>query len=87
MTLDEARQAIVERDRAIKETWAPDAWAMFVVTVAGHIQLSLNRPKHWPLYTLDIPAGTADWLDQFKRGLVEMDDAISALRLAKEMGN
>lgn len=86
MTLDEARQAIVGLDAEIKEVWAPDAWAMFVCTVAGHLQLSLNRPKHWPLATFDIKADAPDWLDQFKAGIEEMRGAISALRLAKEMG-
>lgn len=86
MNLDEARAVIVELDREIKEVWAPDAWAMFVVTVAGHIQLSLNRPKHWPLATHDIPATADDWLDQFKAGIGEMRGAIAALRLAKETG-
>jgi len=86
MTLDEARQAIIALDAEIKEAWAPDAWAMFVCTVGGHLQLSLNRPKHWPLAALDIPADAPDWLDLFKAGIEEMRRYVSALRLAKEIG-
>jgi hypothetical protein len=85
MTLDEARAVVIELDAEIKEAWAPDAWAMFVCTVAGHLQFSLNRPKHFPLATCDIPADAPDWLDRFKQGAREMRDAIAALRMAKEM--
>lgn len=85
MTLEEARALVIELDAEIKRTWAPDAWAMFVCTVGGHIQFSLNKPKSWPLATFDIKADAPDWLDQFKRGADEMRDAIKAIKLAKEM--
>lgn len=86
MTLEEARQLVIDLDAEIKRVWAPDAWAMLIITVAGHLQFSLNRPKHWPLATFDIKADAPDWLAQVKQGAEEMRDAIAALVLAKEMG-
>lgn len=85
MTLEEARNLIIQLDAKIKKTWAPDAWAMFVCTVGGHLQFSLNRPMYLALATFDIKADAPDWLDQFKAGAQDMRDAIAALQMAKEM--
>lgn len=83
MELAEARTAIVELDDVIKRVW-PDAWAMLVCTERGHLQLSLNRPGRWGLFTFDIPFDDPDWLSKFQQGLEAMREAIPALRAQKE---
>lgn len=85
MTLEEARAIVVGIDAEVKKLW-PDAWAMFVVTVAGHIQLSICRPKHWPYFTFDIPADEPQWLAKFHEGAHEMQKALVELRARKERG-
>jgi hypothetical protein len=85
MTLAEARRLVIELDAEVKRAWAPDAWAMFVCTAGGHLQWSLNRPKHWPLATFDIRADAPDWPARFQRGAQDMRDAVAALDLARAL--
>jgi|GEM_PF-3732832 len=85
MTLEEARAIVAATDAEVKKLW-PDAWAMFVVTVAGHIQLSICRPKRFPYFTFDIPATEAGWLAKFHEGAAEMRKALDELRARKERG-
>ena len=85
MTLEEARAIVVAIDAEVKKLW-PDAWAMFVVTVAGHIQLSICRPKRFPYFTFDIPADEPQWLAKFHEGTSAMSAVLTELRARKDRG-
>lgn len=78
MTLEEARTAIVECNTAVKALW-PDAFAMFVCTEGGHFQFAVLRPKHYPLFTCDVPADTTDWQQAFADGVESMRLAIEEI--------
>lgn len=84
MTLEEARSIVIECDAMVKELH-PDLWCMFVCTVGGHLQFSVNRPKAWGLFTFDIKANAEDWLDQFKAGAKEMREFCEAALFAKNL--
>jgi hypothetical protein len=85
MTLEEARAIVVAIDAEVKKLW-PDAWAMFVVTVGGHIQFSICRPERHPYTTFDIPADAPDWLAKFHEGAALMRTALDELRARKARG-
>ena len=83
MEFADARQAVIEIDAEMKKLW-PDAWAMFVVTERGHIQLALLRRGHHPYFTFDIPADDPEWFAKFDQGVHEMRQTLDALKSVKE---
>ena len=78
MTLEQARNTVIECNVAIKALW-PDAFAMFICTEGGHFQFAVLRPKHFPLFTCDVPASEQDWEAAFCDGAYSMKLAIEEI--------